>query len=57
MDRRNRALNLIGTELSGAQRLLDEPNAFLNLWAFLFGSILLLEQHEIASIADTRLAP
>jgi hypothetical protein len=57
MDRRNRGLDLIGPRLSHAKRLLHKPNALLNLLAFPFGPILILEKHQIAIAADTRVAP
>src|SRR5262245_39907342 len=56
MDRRNRALDLIGTRPPHAKHLLDEPNALLNLPAFPLGPILILEEYQIAIFADTRLA-
>src|SRR5215468_11127435 len=57
MDRRNRALDLIGTRPPHPKRQLDEPNALINLRAFPFGPILIIEEYQIAIFADTRLTP
>src|SRR5215813_13634707 len=57
MDSRNRGLDLIGTRPQHAKRLLNEPNALLNLRAVPFGPILILKKYQIAIFADPRLAP
>jgi hypothetical protein len=55
MNRRDRALDLIGAGPPYAKRPLDDPNALLDLVAFPFSPILMLEQHEIPITVDTRL--
>src|SRR5215471_4643571 len=57
MDRGDRALDLIGAGPPHAERLFYEPNALLDLRAFPFGPILILEQHQVALVANARLAP
>src|SRR5262245_20180005 len=57
MDRRDRTLDLVGAGPPHAERLLDEPNALLDLGSLPSRPILILEQHEIALVADARLAP
>src|SRR5262249_24880373 len=57
MDRRNRALDLIGTWPPHPKSTLDQPNAFLDLGPVPLVPILIPKKHEITVVADARLAP
>src|SRR5262245_16684948 len=57
MNRRNRTLNLIGTWPPHPKGTLDVPNALVDLRAVPLVPILILEKHQIAFVADARLAP
>jgi len=56
MDCCNRALDLIRAGTPHEERLFDQPNALLDLGTFPFGPVLILEQHQIALVADSGLA-
>ncbi len=57
MDGRDRGLHLVETRPPHQESVLDNPNALLDLGAFPFGPILILEQHQLALVADARIAP
>src|SRR5262245_38466351 len=57
MNRRNRALDLIGPGPPHPKGAFDEPNALLDLRAVPLVAVLILEKHEIAVIADASLTP
>src|SRR5262249_62058222 len=57
MNRRNRALNLIGSWPPHVKGALDEPNALLNLTAVPLFPILILKKHEIPFVANASIRP
>src|SRR5262249_6147779 len=57
MNRRNRALDLIGPWPPHPKGTFDEPNTLLDLGPIPLAPILILKKHQIAFVADACLAP